>query len=378
MATGLRPLHARYPYFERSREAVREADVSLVAAARDEAVAERALARVETVLTEGTVGEPERGTRTELLSYPIARVLVSLVDQPVLVHRYARAEAEAARERFVADLGRRELKSAPGNRLTLERLLEEFDLDGAVRGAGRAETSEAGTERGDGYEMGVSSYLSLAADRRGEEWRLVNRRLAKGWVALSREDVLALLGEAVRQRVASGLPLSVPAEIEAPLEEAVATIEERLAETNLIRDIDTVVPELFPPCMKYLLDQVQKGEHLEHHSRFAITAFLSNIGMETDDIVELYMVNPGFGEEITRYQTDHIRGVSSPTEYSTPACATMQSYGDCVNMDDRCERISHPMGYYEDALEDADDADLTDWRARESEAEAKTEAEAGE
>ena len=357
MAMGLRPLHARYPYFESARQAVSDADVSLVAAARDEAVTERALDRIETALAEGTVGTSERGTRTELLSYPIARVLVSLVDQPVLIHRYARAEAVAARERFGADLSRKELKSAPDSGLTLNDLLAEFDLDNAVR-----------SERDDDYKMRVPSYLALAADRREEEYRLVNRRLADGWVALSREELLTLLGEAVRERVASGLPLSVPAEIGEALEDAAAEVRDRLAETNLIRDIDTVVPELFPPCMQYLLDQVQTGEHLEHHSRFAITAFLANIGMDTDDIVDIYTVNPGFGEEITRYQTNHIRGATSPTEYSTPACATMQSYGDCVNMDDRCETISHPMAYYEQALDDADEEELTDWRVRESEA----------
>jgi DNA primase large subunit len=384
MARGLRPLHARYPYFESARDAVSKTDVSLAAAARDEAVAGRALSRVESALAENTVGEPERRTRTELLSYPIARVLVSLVDQPVLIHRYARAEADAACERFVADLDRRELKSAPDSKLALDDLLREFDLDGAVRKgnegntatatrSGSSDPSTGGDSSDGGYEMAVSSYLRLAADRRGEEWRLVNRRLENGWVALSREDLLALCGEAVRERVAGGLPLSVPEEIGAALDDAAETIRERLAETNLIRDVDTVVPELFPPCMQYLLDQVQEGEHLEHHSRFAITAFLSNIGMETDDIVDLYMVNPGFGEEITRYQTDHIRGEISPTEYSTPACATMQSYGDCINMDDRCERISHPMAYYEQALDDADEEELTDWRARESEAEANAE-----
>ena len=43
MATGLRSLHARYPYFEDSREAVRNTEVSLAAAARDEAITDRAL-----------------------------------------------------------------------------------------------------------------------------------------------------------------------------------------------------------------------------------------------------------------------------------------------------------------------------------------------
>jgi DNA primase large subunit len=86
--------------------------------------------------------------------------------------------------------------------------------------------------------------------------------------------------------------------------------------------------------------------------------------MTTDEIVDLFEVNPGFGAEQTRYQVDHIRGDTSPTEYSPPSCATMQSYGDCVNMDDRCETISHPMAYYEQALDEADEDDLVDWRER--------------
>jgi len=143
-----------------------------------------------------------------------------------------------------------------------------------------------------------------------------------------------------------------------------------LADLDLTRDIDTVVPELFPPCMQALLDKVQKGEHLEHHSRFAIATFLTSIGMTTDQIVELFQVNPGFGEDATRYQVDHIRGDTSPTDYSTPSCATMQSYGDCINPDDLCDTISHPMAYYEKKIDDAEDDELEDWRdAQEAESE---------
>jgi DNA primase large subunit len=153
------------------------------------------------------------------------------------------------------------------------------------------------------------------------------------------------------------------------LDEEVASLRETLADLDLTREIDTVVPERFPPCMKALLDSIQKGEHLEHHSRFAITAFLTSIGMSTDEIIDLYMVNSSFGEEMTRYQTDHIRGETSPTEYSPPSCATMQSYGDCVNKDDRCETISHPMAYYEKALDEADEDELVDWREGDGEGE---------
>jgi DNA primase large subunit len=29
----------------------------------------------------------------------------------------------------------------------------------------------------------------------------------------------------------------------------------------------------------------------------------------------------------------------------------MQAYGDCVNRDERCDRITHPLAYYGDAVE---------------------------
>ena len=351
----MEPLHARYPFLRSAREAVANADVDLVSVVETEpAVLQRATERVEGALEDGRVGDQHRRTRVEVLSYPVARVLVSLVDEHVLTRKYARAEAATAHDRFEADRQAPELKSRGRRRLDLGDLLAEFDLAGAVQG-----TPE-------GYRVGVGTYLQLAADQYGEEWALVNRDLADGEVPVSETELLALVREAVRQRVAEGLPLSVPDDVGATLEDQQARIRELLADLELTREIDRVVPERFPPCMTALLDRIQKGDHLEHHSRFAIASFLTSIGLSTDEIVELFEVNPGFGEEVTRYQVDHIRGATSPTEYSPPSCATMQSYGDCVNMDDRCETISHPLSYYSDALDDADEEELVDWRERET------------
>ncbi len=350
----MEPLHARYPFLQSARLAVEAAEVDLASVVADEPeIVERATTRVERAITDGDVGDTHRRTRVELLSYPVARVIVSLVDEHVCTRKYARAEAATAYDRFTAELAdETELRSVEGARLDLADLLAEFDLEGSVR------------ETPDGYSVGVGAYLATAADEWGDEWRLVNRDLADGEVPLAEGELHVLCRAAVRQRVADGLPLSVPESVGEHLNEPVARVQEVLAELDLTRDIDTVVPDRFPPCMKHLLDQVQKGEHLAHHSRFAIASFLTSIGMTTDEIVELFEVNPGFGEEQTRYQVDHIRGDTSPTEYSPPSCATMQSYGDCVNMDDRCETISHPMAYYEQALDEADEDDLVDWRER--------------
>jgi DNA primase large subunit len=348
----MQPLHARYPFLGAAREAVEDAAVDLgEVVATDEAVTDRALERVEHAITDGGVGEPHRRTRVELLSYPVARVLVSLVDTHVCTRKYAQAEAETAYDRFSEEFSATtEFKSTSTERVSLDQLLAEFDLASPVRSVE------------DGYRVEVGTYLDLAADQRGEKWRLVNRPLADGEVRITAAELHVLLKQAIRHRVADGLPFQVPDAIADELDEEVEHLTEVLSELDLTREIDTVVPELFPPCMQALLDKVQKGEHLEHHSRFAIAAFLTSIGMTTDEIVDLFQVNPGFGEEATRYQVDHIRGDTSPTEYSTPACSTMVSYGDCVNKDDLCERISHPMAYYEQKIDDADDEELEDWR----------------
>ena len=357
---AIEPIHARYPFTAAARGAVDEAGVDLAAVvASDETVVARGLERVEWALTEGEVGEPHRRTRVELLSYPVARVLVSLVDERILTRKYAQAEAATAYDRFTEEFeATAEYKSTRTERLSRDDLLGEFDLTAAVR------------EGPDEHWIDVGAYLRLAADQWGDEWRLVNRRLADGEVAVTEAELHELLRQAIRHRIADGLPLSVPQPIAAELDEAVAQVRETLSNLDLTREIDTVVPELFPPCMKQLLDRVQKGEHLEHHSRFAIASFLTSIGMTTDEIVDLFQVNPGFGEEATRYQVDHIRGATSPTEYSPPSCATMQSYGDCYNKDDVCEDVideSHPLNYYEHMLDEEDEDDLVDWREQNDE-----------
>ncbi|MFB6111659.1 MAG: DNA primase regulatory subunit PriL [Halobacteriaceae archaeon] len=348
------PFHARYPFLTAAREAVAAAEVDLAEVVDSEpAVVDRAVERVELAIEEGVVGDGVRDPRVELLSYPVARVLVSIVDEHVLTRKYGAAEARTAHDRFMdAIQDDSELRSVDRERLTLGRLLREFDLENDVH-----ETTE-------GFSVDVPAYLLLSAGIRGDEWRLVNRPLRNGRVPVERTELGRLLQAAVEDRVTSALPLSVPGAVAEPLESAVTEVRSVLEDLDLTTDIDAVVPELFPPCMQHLLQQVRDGEHLEHHSRFAITSFLTTIGLTTDEIIEIYSVNPGFGEEVTRYQTDHIRGDTGPTEYTPPSCATMKSYGDCHNPDALCEHISHPLSYYEAKLDDEDEDDLEDWRDR--------------
>jgi DNA primase large subunit len=351
-------LHARYPFLADAREAVSEADVDLATvAAEGGPVVERALDRVRLAIEEGGVGDPHRSPRVELLSYPIARVLVSLVDQPGLVHRYARAEADAARERFVADVETDDaLRSVARERLDLDALLAEFDLDDWVAAVGEDTDAAARKNVGapaatDGVvHVDVGAYLRLTEALQEPRWRLATRSLAGGRVTVAREELYDLLREAIRERIESDLPLSVPAGVADALGDAIADLEATLADLDHDWDIDAVDPDLFPPCIEALLDRVDADDPLPAHSQCTLLSFLATAGMGTDEIVARLATRDGFDAERLETQLAHLREDGSDAAYPPPSCETMVAYGDCVNTDDLCERVPHPLEYYERRL----------------------------
>jgi DNA primase large subunit len=351
-------LHARYPFLADARAAVSEADVDLATvASEDGPIVDRALERIRLAIEEGTVGEPRR-PRVELLSYPVARVIVSLVDQPGLLHRYARAEADAARERFVDDIEAGDtLRSVAREHLDFEALLGEFDLGDYVDPVARADATTAGSAvAAEAVRVDVGAYLRLTSDLPDPRWRLPARSLADGAVTVTREEMYDLLREAIRERIESDLPLSVPGAVSEPLAPAVAELEATLADLDHDWDIDAVDPELFPPCIEALLDRVDAGDSLPNHSRFTLLSFLATAGMDGEEIVARMATHDDIDAGRLETRLDHLRADGGDVTYPPPSCETMVAYGDCVNTDALCEQVTHPLEYYERRLAGEDPA----------------------
>jgi DNA primase large subunit len=352
------PVHARYPFLAAARESVREADIGLAAIVTGDerhAAVERGVERVRRALIDGTVRPAEDGrrwgTQAELLSYPVARVLVSLLDAPGAVEKYASAEADTAYERFTDDFENPDdgLKSTPDSAISLDALLAEFDLAGSV-----VETAER-----DGYRIAVGDYLPLSSGLDGESWRLVTRQLADGHVKISAPELHELLREAVRQQVAEGLPTQVPEKIEAGLTDEVAELEDTFSEIDVSPDIDTLAPERFPPCVTGLLERARAGESLPDHSEFALVSFLASANADADEIYDLAGIESDTAKKAYHYRVARV-GDESGAQYAPPSCESMQAYGECPVADEedptedaRCETIPHPLAYYEDALAEA-------------------------
>ncbi len=347
-------LHARYPFLHASRAAVETAEIDISTLVEDDGpVVERGTERVRRALLDGATS-PENprmwSVRAELLSYPVARVLVSLLDIPGAIEKYAAAEATTARERFIEDFeADLELKSTDEARLTLEQLLDDFELSGGVE------------PLGDGrFDIDVTAYLQLTAQLDAAEWRLPRRPLDDGTVSITRPELYTLLREAVGRRVAEGLPLSVPPAVAEPLSEELSAIRRDIADLDPPTSFDSVVPGLFPPCMRALLAQSQRGDELADHSRFSLVSFLLATGLDAEEIVRLCAFPEETIEEV-RSQVERLSDEDG-TVAAPPSCAVMDEYGDCVDKDETCETIRHPLSYYETRLREASDDRLTDWR----------------
>ena len=370
-------LDAKYPFFASAREAVASAGVSLPdLVAADAPAVERARERVERALLEGTVaaesgafpGESAYDVQAELLSYPIARILVSLLDSDPAIEKYAAAEAATAMERVRRDLeADDELRSVSSATVALDDLLAEFDLADAVRpdatapAGARGVAGAGGTGRDpDGYRIDVGPYLRLTSPEWGDSWRLVNRALADGAVRVSREELLAALEAAVEARVAEGLPFELAADegIAEALASRVADLRRLLSERTYAEPPDVVAPALFPPCMTNLIEKAERDVTLSAAESFALMAFLVGIGMTPDEVVA-FCADTSLDAEGIRYQTEFLTD-DRGTQYPPPTCETLANYGICHNEDDHMQVAADPLSYYEKRVAAADE--VVDWR----------------
>jgi len=180
-------LDAKYPFFATAREAVADAAVSLPElVAADAPAVERARERVERALMDGTVAsesgafptESAYDTQAELLSYPIARILVSLLDSDPAIEKYAAAEAATAIDRIREDLATDdELRSMSTPTVALDDVLAEFDLADAVRPESlRSDPGTGGTTA-----TGSGSAPAATRNTTGSPWdRIFGSRRPRG------------------------------------------------------------------------------------------------------------------------------------------------------------------------------------------------------
>lgn len=262
----------------------------------------------------------------EILSFALVKLILSCLKDNFLIRRFALKEAEYSRRKLEEE-----------NEEIILRLAQELGVEVE--------------KEGEGYSMHFTTFLRYATKLRGtgedEKWRLINRELRKGCIPVSKEELLRLLQEAIREKIENELPLKVGREV---CEHIRFIIEELKEELEAFRKnftsegIQKFSKKALPPCMENLLEMVLSGKNLPHASRFALTSFLLSTGLSVDEVVSIYRNSPDFDEEKTRYQVRHINGATG-TKYIPPSCETMRVYGDCIKSE-ICGNAKHPLQVY--------------------------------
>ncbi|HVP95260.1 MAG TPA: DNA primase regulatory subunit PriL [Methanoregulaceae archaeon] len=255
------------------------------------------------------------GVRIAVAGYAIARIIVSCMKDRMIIDRLTRYESQRAYE-YLADEDE-EKKTY---------IAKSLGLDFGTRA------------------IPLIPYIELVSGMREDRWRLVNRDVWGGLVQVRQHEIDELLRERIRVSIHRNLPVPVPSVVCELVSSQISMIS-AAEQSYLLEQFGTVDEGSFPPCMNALIVALSAGTNISHPGRFALTAFLHNIGMNPTEIINLFCRAPDFDINRTMYQVEHISGRGG-TEYTAPSCAAMRTTGVCIRKDSLCERINHPLSYY--------------------------------
>jgi DNA primase large subunit len=324
---------AKYPFLNETTEYVRKLDLKIEDLADPSlaSVLERAEERVEEAILYTLVDRKLRNEEVEILSFPVAVMLVAATENSFIRKRYALSEAKQAYN---------DMRFEPKDKFVA--LTQNFGWKLA-----------AGSNVGMPCELSLNfvDYVKNTTQLREKKWKLVNRVMCKGNVYLTRSEAARLLSEEVRKHIEKRLEMKDLPKFPPNITEVVERIKrlsvEKIGKVEMEGFQKTITQTAFPPCIQALYKSFSSGHHLSHIGRFTLTSFLVNVGMPPETVVEQFKNFSDYNERMTRYQVEHIAGEKgSKTRYVPPKCETLKTHGVCINPDETCDRIRHPLAYY--------------------------------
>lgn len=328
--------YAKYPFLKEATKYVQLIDLKIEDLTNPDFVdiLRRAEERLKEAIEKTTVTRKLKKPEIEISSYALAMIIATATQNSFIQERYALAEAKQAEK----DLNNEQ--NEPD-----EKLLA------FARNFGWSIEQNHDNTVPYQFTAGFIDYLRNTAHLREGKWKLINRIVSNGKVFIRRDELARLLSEEVRKHIRKRLEKKdlpgFPAEIIGAAERIKVFSKERIGETEMQGFPEVVVQTAFPPCVQTLYTAFSSGHHLSHIGRFTLTSFLINVGMPTEKVVELFKGFSDFNERLTRYQVEHIAGdKGSRTRYIPPRCDTLKTHGVCMNPDDLCRKVRHPLGYY--------------------------------
>lgn len=268
----------------------------------------------------------------EIPSFPIAIIMVAATADSRIKRTYALAEAKRASSLLIED-NKETIKEIASNfKWKLRQIQPQPNLTNYH------------------FALDFMDYIRNAATIQAKKWKLTNRLLSKGEVFLTRVEISRLLEEEVRRYIERKLQMkvkSLPPKIMNRISNLKQLFYEKRGKTSWEEIPSEVIIVAYPPCIKRLYETISSGHHLSHIGRFTLTTFLLNIGMTTENVIDLFRSLADFNERMTRYQVEHLAGLrGSRIKYIPPTCETLRTHGVCPGRDEICREIRHPLAYY--------------------------------
>ena len=323
---------AKYPFLKQAADYIRRLDIKIEDLTEPEnPIVLRAEQRLQEAILFANITNLSHNEEIEIPSFPLAILLAAATKDSFIKRRYSLAEAKRTYNL---------LKTEPAKKLL--EISQQFNWKLSI-----TNTSESFH----GFTLHFTDYLRNTSRLRDKKWKLVNRLLVKGNVYLTKPEVARLLAEEVHSYIQKRVEIKeipeLPENMNQIVEKLVQLATESRGKTKLAEFPRSIIIDAFPPCIKTLYRRALSGSHLSHIGRFTLTSFLVNVGMPTENVIDIFRNTSDFNERMTRYQVEHIAGErGSRTRYIPPKCETLKTHGVCITPDDLCSQIQHPLAYY--------------------------------
>ena len=316
----------RYPFSGLARRVVKEFNLGLGE------LPEEVLVRAREMVLGGIKGKYEPRIaqsqtllRDEILAFPLAKVLLSLMARQEFYQRFAKT---------FSDNFFRALKAETDE--TLFDLASEFGIK-----------YDLPDQQAFFASLPVFDYLKTTFLE--DFMKLSNQRVEKGTIFLTRNDFARLLSRLAFTQLLASLPLAVeglPVKLRQEAKALAGLVDAARFKYAEMKPLGAVKPEHFPPCMANLYSQLVSGVNVPHFGRFDIATFLLSVGMPAEEVIALFKLTPNFSEKVTRYQVERLAGKGG-TGYSAPNCEKVKAHGFCPLA--QCG-VKHPVTYYKREL----------------------------
>ncbi|MEM4250456.1 MAG: DNA primase large subunit PriL [Candidatus Bathyarchaeia archaeon] len=325
---------ALYPFTVEAAEFVKSLGIRLEDLTTEpcSAILKRAEERIrQALLNPSELSPQEQDPNIEVPSFPAAIMLMAYVGNEAAKRRYAVAESKSFSKRLREESPEKIMSIA---KRTFAWRIRQLDESGGHPGE---------------FLLHFKEYLTNTRGMNELKWKLTNRTVSGGYVQLTKDEATRLIEEEIQRKILEKTrqPLADPPDaLQSTLNAIRGLTSIRSPPQEIAQTFKISIGDM-PPCIRARLDTLASGGRLSHIGRFTLTSFLVSSGSTEDDVMGFFKSASDYDERKTRYQVEHISGRrGSKTKYTPPKCDTLKTHGLCIEPDELCKGVRHPLTYY--------------------------------